>query len=278
MSNILITGTSGFLGGAVYNSLAHKHNVYPFGHRQFNVIRNGEDFNKKHIIKNVKPDIIINFGWGGGSDSKYLDSIEQFDNIKTCIDLFNFGIDVGVKRFIQIGSSWQYFETFGYNNYGFCKFLAKEILKKMAITSNIKMESITPWWIYGPNDKENRFIPKIINFCLKNEPISLHPAQNLVDYLFIEDFVSAVALIVEKNDGQVSHNLCSGHGYKTQNIVEKIKLLTNSKSIITYDKEYPAGFNMEWIGNNSKIRKLGWTEKVSLEEGLIKTIKWHKTK
>jgi nucleoside-diphosphate-sugar epimerase len=271
--NILITGTTGFLGGAVYRHLSHKHNVFPISSKY---IKNFWIL-KEHVKNKVKPDLIINFGWGGGSNSKELNSLEQFDNIKTCIDLFNFGLECGVKRFIGIGSSWENF-NFGVNNYGLCKNWVKEINWSMSQRSNIKMNWIRPFWIYGPNDKKNRFIPTIINKCLRNEKIELHPAQNLVDYLYISDFVSGIDSILNTNNARLEYNICLGQGYKIQDIVEGIKSLTNSKSEITYNKEYPKDFNMEWVGNNSDLKNLGWTPKIDIDTGLQNTIEWHKTK
>ena len=278
MSNIIVTGTNGFLGGAIYNFLSHKYNVYPFGHRQLNLIREGLDFDKKHIIKNIKPETLINFGWGGSSDSKYLNNIEQFDNIKTCIDLFNFAVEVGVKTFIQISSSWRYTHRYGINNYGLCKGWTDNILARMASLNNIKILTIVPYWIYGPNDKKNRFIPKIINSCLKNEKIELHPAQNLVDYLYVSDFCEAAQTILEKGNNFEIYNICSGNGYKIQDIVEKIKFLTDSKSKINFNLDYPPGFNIEWIGDNSNLRNLGWEQKINIIDGLKETIEYEKTK
>lgn len=271
--NILITGSTGFLGEATYRFLSHKHNVFPLSTRSTHNLNKLKDF-----VKNkVKPDILINFGWGGGSNSKDLNSIEQFDNIKTCIDLFNFAVECGVKRFIQISSSWKYSDVYGFNNYGYCKGKVDEILYRMGLNSHIKVIKVLPWWVYGPNDKENRFIPTIINKCLKNEKIELHPAQNFVDYIYVLDFVEGLNIILEKADyfGDFDYNICSGNGYKIKDLVEGIKSLTNSKSELNFNKLYPYNFNMEWIGCNKKIKELGWSHKVSIEEGLKKTIEFY---
>jgi nucleoside-diphosphate-sugar epimerase len=270
--NILITGTNGFLGGATYRFLSHKHNVFPLKRKVWDN-RTSQLF----ITDKIKPDILINFGWGGGSDNKDLNSIEQFDNIKTCIDLFNFGVECGVKRFIQVSSSWEFYYHYGITEYGLSKYFANRILSRMARLSGVKFSRIVPYWIYGPNDRQNRFIPSIIKKCLNDEKIELHPAQNEVDYLFIDDFVKAVGVIVEKGN-ELGYNICSKRGYKVQDIVEKIKSLTNSKSEITYNKDYPPNFNMEWVGDNTKLENLGWHPRIGIEEGLKKTIEWHKNK
>lgn len=266
--NVLITGVSGFLGGETFKYLASSHNVYKLKSQ------NG-GYSSLHLEHGKKIDAIIHFGWLGGSNSKDVNSIEQFDNIKTCIDLFRLTKESGIKKFIFITSTWENSLQFGLNNYGFCKAKAREILQEMASRSGVQLITACPWWVYGPNDRANRLIPSIISKCLNNETVELHPAQNLVDYIYVSDFSEGIKIILEKafdDEPQNYYDICLGQGYKIKDVVDKIKSLSFSKSKILYTKEYPSNFNMIWIGNSNKLKKLGWEPKTNLSEGLIKTI------
>lgn len=273
MSNIIITGHTGFLGKATSEFLSKNHNVFPlhskYMHNAYILFNN--------IIK-FRPDTIINFGWGGGSNRADLNNIEQFDNIKTCIDLFKLGMKCGVNRFIQISSSWKNFNNSNsINNYSFCKEEVDIVLDRMAKLYSIELITIVPYWVYGPGDKGNRLIPSIINKCLKNEKIELHPCQNIVDYLYISDFVKAIDVILESEYYFGSISICSGDNYKIKDIIEGIKSLTNSKSEISYNKDYPTNFQMKWVGNNNKLIELGWYPKFGIEEGLKRTIEHYES-
>lgn len=273
IKNIIITGSTGFLGGSTYKHLSNKYNLIPLTTKE---VLNLDLITDK--INSLNIDGIINFGWSGASNSKDLNSIEQFDNIKTAINLFNFSIQSKIKLFIQISSSWKYSERFGLNNYGFCKSIVDDILLQMSKETSVKFITAIPWWIYGIGDKENRFIPSIIKKCLKNETINLHPAQNLVDYLYIDDFVSAIDALLQNIDNIsniYNFDICSGVDYKVMDIVELIKSLTNSNSNILYTNKYPPNFNMRWVGDNINLLNLGWLPKTNISEGIIKILRSH---
>lgn len=259
MKTIWLSGSNGFLGKNLLESLNKNYQCNP-------ILRVADP-------QELKGDILIHCGWISASNSNDLNNSNQIDNITESISLFHRGLRGGIKHFIFIGSSWQD-SKYGNNLYQFSKNKTHDILQKLCEINNVKYNLIIPYWIYGLYDKPNRFIPKIINLCLKNEKIELHPAQNLVDYTYVSNFCEAVNLILDKGINNESYNICSGLGYKIQDIVEKIKFLTNSKSRLTYNKEYSPNFKMEWIGNNDKLKELGWRQKISLEEGLKRIINY----
>ena len=54
-----------------------------------------------------------------------------------------------------------------------------------------------------------------------------------------------------------------------------ICILSEKKDNLKYNKKYPDG-TMRKILDNKVIKSLGWEPRISLEEGLSKTIKWYK--
>ena len=266
--NILITGSNGFLGGSTYRYLSNKYKVFALDH-------NFSYYGQYLVRDRTKPSTIIHFGWGGAKNSNDLNNLKQIDNIPNTIELFKFGMYIGIQKFIFVGSSWQY-SRYGSNLYSFSKNKTHEILQKLCETNDIKYNLIIPFWIYGPNDHKNRFIPKIINLCINNQEICLHPSENLIDYLFIKDFVSAIEMVLNNGKNLESYDICSSSRYKIKDITEGIKSLTNSQSRIIYNKEYPPNFNMEWVGNNYKLTDLGWLPMVRIEEGLKETVEHYR--
>lgn len=261
MKTIWLSGSNGFLGKNLLESLNKNYQCNP-------ILR-------VTYPQELKGDILIHCGWISASNSNDLNNSNQIDNITESISLFHRGLRGGIKHFIFIGSSWQD-SKYGNNLYQFSKNKTHDILQKLCEINNVKYNLIIPYWIYGLYDKPNRFIPSIINKCLNNQDIAMHPAQNMVDYLFCDDFISAIDLILRKGENFQDYNICSGYGYKTQDIVEKIKELTCSKSKTSHNKEYPKNFNMEWIGNNDKLKEIGWLQKINLEDGLKRTINYER--
>lgn len=267
-----MTGVGGFLGGITYKYLSKKHKV-------FSICRNCYDNNWKNIESHFNPDTLINFGWGGANNSKELNLPLQIDNIKNNIDLFNLSLSSGVKNFVFISSSWVYgnytdilsenYKCNPINLYGFSKYTIENILRVCAEINNINLLIVRPFFIYGPGDNKNKFIPTIVNKCLKNEDIEINFPERQIDYLYIDDFLSGLEILLDKKANGI-YNMCSGNGYKISEITEKLKIITNSKSKITY-KEDNSDIKY-WVGNNSKLKSFDWDSKTNIKDGLSKLI------
>ena len=69
-------------------------------------------------------------------------------------------------------------------------------------------------------------------------------------------------------------NVGSDKEYTIKQIAKIIAKVTNNKSQLKFNKKYPNGTPRK-ILDNRIIKKLGWKSKVSLEEGLKKTLNWY---
>ena len=80
--------------------------------------------------------------------------------------------------------------------------------------------------MYGPYQDENRFIPFIINSCLKDVKFPCSEGNQLRDFLYIDDFVRAVELII-KNKNLSGHifNIGSEKPIEIKKIILKINKL-----------------------------------------------------
>lgn len=110
--------------------------------------------------------------------------------------------------------------------------------------------------------------------------------ENKRDFLFVDDVCDLYICLAyhlsndKKYIGEV-YNAGTGDGYKVKEIIEKICLLNNNKSL--YDKIKKDLKNKKLIGeiqhqfmNHKKISKhFRWRPAHTLSEGLKKTIKWY---
>lgn len=136
---------------------------------------------------------------------------------------------------------------------------------------------------YGPYQFPEKFIPLIINNCLKHKPIPVYGnGNNIRDWLFVEDHCVAIYKVLQEGKlGQV-YNI-GGHNEKTNKQIVKIiiKYLHDNvdkeitESLITYVKDRK-GHDKRYGINPEKIHKeLGWFPKTKFEEGIITTIQWY---
>ncbi len=300
--NILIIGINGFIGSCLAEYLVKKkHRVLGTVHNKNNTWRIQEFIHsidiinckineiKSHeqTIKDFDPEVVIHCGWYGSNSQLLLDDAKQFsENIPGLISMFDIIKKCRVNCFIGIGAGWEYgkyknkaVETQTpepINAYGSAKYVACQISEQLCKIYNIRFLWVRPFWIYGHKDYEKRFIPCIINKCLKNEKIELNSCNHLVNYLFIDDFVMGVDILMENNHNGI-YNFSGNYSYNVKkNIIEKIKELTNSKSNITYNKPYPDNFIYNLDGENNKLLKTGWKPIININDGLERTVNFYK--
>ena len=137
---------------------------------------------------------------------------------------------------------------------------------------------------FGPYQFPEKLIPLSILKGIKGEKIPLYGnGFNIRDWLYVEDHVEALLLIAEK--GEIGKSYCiGGYGEKTNKEVQ-IKICKILDEI--YPKEFPhealiknvtdrPGHDKRYAINSTLIqKKLGWTPKITFEDGLKKTIYWY---
>ena len=129
--------------------------------------------------------------------------------------------------------------------------------------------------LYGPNEKPQRLMPSVINSCLKGEAVRVSDCLKYQDYLHVEDTAGGIVDVFE-SDLQGAVNICSGKPVQLRYIVNKIAELTNFEGEILWGA-IPAAFGDDLVvGNNDKLKSIGWKPKYTLEEGLQSTIEWWK--
>lgn len=103
----------------------------------------------------------------------------------------------------------------------------------------------------------------------------LGDGNQIRDYLYIDDVVRGLVIIATNGVPGEDYNLASGEDIKLSSLARKIAQLMGYPDIEIQPtgKSFP-GDVPKWYADISKIRKIGFEPKVSLEEGLKKTIDW----
>lgn len=101
---------------------------------------------------------------------------------------------------------------------------------------------------------------------------NLEPVIDLTD---VRDSAKAVWLLTKKGKWGEAYNICSGKGYKMKDVLDKIISLSKVKIKVFKDKTKlrPAD-DPVFIGDNTKLRKLGWKPLISLEKTLEVTLNY----
>ncbi len=94
------------------------------------------------------------------------------------------------------------------------------------------------------------------------------------EFLYVDDFVSACLFLMEHYDGQDVINVGTGYDVTIKQLAGMIKKASGFKGKIIFDSSKPDG-TMRKLMDNTRMRKLSWKPKVSLEEGIEKTYQWY---
>ena len=130
--------------------------------------------------------------------------------------------------------------------------------------------------IYGIRQYPEKLIPRCIISLLKNRKIPIHGnGKNQRFYLSAHDFASAIILLIKKKNNGI-YNVGSNESYSNINLAKLICKYLNKdpKKFISYVKDRPYN-DKRYSISSSKIRKVGWKPKFSLNKDLPKIIQWY---
>ena len=296
--NILIVGGTGFVGF----HLAKKCKLNQLSVTSFSISKPkkkrylkgvkyvfGNIRNKKSLKKlnRLKFHFVVNCGG-------YVDHINKkktYDShYNGCVNLYEYFKDKNLLAFIQMGSSSEYGkeksplkESIMGNPkdiYGKSKLLASNFLLKKNLENGFPSIILRLFHVFGPFQDNNRFIPFVINECLKGKKFDCSDCTQKRDFLSIDDAIKAILLCMKEKKaiGQII-NIGSGKTIILKNVIKdiiktikkgqpnfgKIKLRSDENKII-----YPD------IKKAKKI--LNWKLKDNFSYKLKETVNYYKGK
>ncbi|MBM3405265.1 MAG: NAD(P)-dependent oxidoreductase [Bacteroidetes bacterium] len=161
------------------------------------------------------------------------------------------------------------------NPYTHSKVVAEHLCTFYRDEFKIPVTIFRPFNIFGPGQQPPFLIPEIINAAVnKNEKvIKVRDLKPKRDYIFIDDFISALILSV-KGPKDI-YNIGSGRSFSVEEVIQCVLEITNSLK----------GFSSEGIERNNEISDiyaniekakvaLGWNPKYSFSEGISKCVEF----
>lgn len=135
---------------------------------------------------------------------------------------------------------------------------------------------------YGPYQFPEKLIPFVIDSALKGKRIPIYgDGKNIRDWLYVEDHVQALDLVLEKGKLYESYNI-GGHQEKRNiEVVHKIleimkeMIIDLPKENIVYVEDRKGHDRRYAIAPDKLIRDTGWHPKTSFEDGIRKTVQWY---
>ena len=151
---------------------------------------------------------------------------------------------------------------------------------KLLLEKKFKVIILRLYQVYGPYQKNDRLIPQVINFCLKNKKFPCTEGSQKRDFIYVDDFFNLILKILKKkklNSG--IYNVGCGKPIKVKDVIKKIVgLIKKGTAKFGSIKMREDEINLLYP-NIKKVKKnFKWIPKVSLSKGLKKTIKFYEKK
>ncbi|MGQ0285792.1 dTDP-glucose 4,6-dehydratase [Pasteurellaceae bacterium 22721_9_1] len=141
---------------------------------------------------------------------------------------------------------------------------------------------------YGPFQHPEKLIPLMVSNAIQGKKLPIYGSgQQVRDWLFVEDHIEALYLVLQKGQVGETYNIGSNCEKTNIDVVNMIcdlleEFVPNKpagvvqyKDLITYVADRP-GHDKRYAINSSKIQQqLGWQPKVNLVTGLRKTVEWY---
>lgn len=252
-------------------------------------IRNKEDLNQ--IFKKYKPDGIIHFAAESHVDLSIKDpDIFIETNIGGTHNLLSLALTYNVKRFHLISTD----EVYGAlaindasftenspiaprNPYSASKASSELFVRTYNQTFGLNTVISRSSNTYGPHQDQSKLIPLFISKLKRGEKVPLYSkGEQIREWTYVTDCIDAIQMVFCEGLSGGVYNIGSGNEITNYELTEKIiKVFGKDDSSISYVADR-LGHDYRYSMNTSKIKnELGWTPKVSLDEGLKKTIEFY---
>ncbi len=165
--------------------------------------------------------------------------------------------------------------------YAASKLASDRIAYSFFLAKKLPVVIIRPFNAYGPYQHLEKMIPLFITRLLRGLPITLnHGGKPKRDWVYVDDHGRAIeTLLKEPNEKVLGEifNIGTGKATSIKDIAQLILKALGMNSSYLKIKHNSLPETAENVGISKKAKKiLGWTPKISLEEGIQKTVQWYK--
>jgi len=158
-----------------------------------------------------------------------------------------------------------------------CKIYSQKIKRPMSTVV------VRPSNIYGPYDdfdfETSHMLPALIRRTVErtNPFVVWGKGEDIKDLIYIDDFIEGLLLAAEKKDTYDPINIAYGQGYNIKDIIKMILEIDGfDDAQIKFDTSKPTMIPVRLLNTEKAKRELGFKPKITLEEGIRRTIAWYR--
>lgn len=160
--------------------------------------------------------------------------------------------------------------------YSITKYAAEKLISSYCETFGLKYRILRLCNVYGTGDykasKKKNAMQFLVNEVIEGRDVNLYNnGQNIRDFMHIDDVCNAISLAIKESNHNDITNIGSGQPQKILDIVNYVKQKVNSQSEFNFI-ETPHFHKIVQIEDmyldNSKLKSLGFVQRISMNQGL----------
>ncbi|MBU8972248.1 MULTISPECIES: NAD-dependent epimerase/dehydratase family protein [Bacteroides] len=288
---ILITGATGFVGRTVvsYFALHAEHELCLlvrsiekvktlFPSASYAAISTTER-NWQHQIINYAPDVVLHLA-AYFTNKRDEASAEQLinSNILFTTNLLEAVSHTCCRYFINIGTFTEFLngagEALPNNLYSATKSAERPVIQFYQTQSNWKWINVIVYSPYGRKNENKKVIDYLLDAVDATTSIAFSPGKQMLDFIHVDDMADFFLTLINKLDSlqekYYQFHLGTGQGHTIREVAQVMECVFH-KSINAHwgGRDYLSSDVMHAVAPINKIIDLlGWTAKISLEEGI----------
>lgn len=301
--NVLVIGGNGFIGSHLVDHLlkkGHHVRVFDSAYERFRQPLKNVDY-RISSIENIPDlyeallgiDVVFHLASASVPSTSNIDTVSDVQkNLVPTLNLLDLLVKLGIQRIVYFssggavyGNTEEEFVTEDHplnpiSSYGIVKLTNEMYLSLYQRIYGIKPLVVRPANPYGSRQGHymaHGVISTFLRRILKNEELVVYGDGSAVkDFIYIEDLIDICYKLFEHEETGV-FNIGSGSGVSINEIVQKIKLITGTESLIKYNTKQIYDVD-RFVLSLVKLNKLiGGYQYTNLETGISKTWSWIKS-
>jgi UDP-glucose 4-epimerase len=291
---ILITGASGFIGSHLCQRLledqAEVHAIYrtqtppeDSGARWWQADLSDESA-VRGLFRDIRPDVIFHLA----SHVKGAPNLEHVlstfrSNLQSTVNLLTLAAEQGCKRMVITGSlaepEPENGELFPSAPYAAAKWASSGYARMFHALYNLPVVIARVFMVYGPAQQDlTKLVPYVILSILRGQTPKISSGGRPVDWIYVSDVIDGFMTLGEKDgiDGG-TFELGSGSMISIREIVQQLAAVVDPKAKVEFGALADRPLEPIRLAKTEEtFARLGWKPKVSLQEGLERTVAWYR--
>lgn len=289
---VLVTGASGFIGARVVRALADN------GHEVAALVEPGDTMRRlatlgrplsriggtlgtleacRPALEAFAPEGCIHLAWYA-EPGKYLHSEKNFECLSGSLALLHTLRHAGCNRVVMAGTCAEYSigehllredgPTKPETLYAASKLSLALLGQQFAALHGLSFAWGRIFYLYGPAEDPRRAIPAVARAMVAGLDFDASEGLQVRDYLHVDDVASGFVTLLEKGESGI-FNVSSARPSTMREIMQMIESSAGTGARVRFGAVAPRGWDPPFVcGDNAKLRALGWSPAISLEEGM----------